>query len=102
MAVATKKGYKIKKALKVAARLPTKVSGVRGIARSSLTPLPGEIPVVLLRVQILGCTEVLSKDKSGTSDVCVFDYRRHYHYTLCGLTGTISPQLCRCVFRANA
>ena len=65
-----KKGLKIKRALKSAARLrlPSRVSEGRGSGRNKLAPLAGERPFVLLRVQIIGCQNLLSKDRSGTSD----------------------------------
>ena len=67
---AEKQVIKIKKALKKAAHLPKKVrvSGGRGSGRNTIRPMPGELPIVTLRVQILGCSELLAKDKSGTSD----------------------------------
>ncbi|KAL5525526.1 hypothetical protein ACEPAG_6862 [Sanghuangporus baumii] len=65
-----KQVFKIKKALKSAASLPkrVRVSAIRGNGRNTLNPIPGELPIVLLRVQILGCSDLLAKDKSGTSD----------------------------------
>ncbi|KAF8160416.1 hypothetical protein BJ912DRAFT_1035445 [Pholiota molesta] len=69
-APAPTKGTKIKRALKSAARLP-RVPGIRagrGSGRNSFTPRAGEPPVVILRLQVLGCTDVLAKDRGGTSD----------------------------------
>ncbi|KAI5116381.1 hypothetical protein M0805_005878 [Coniferiporia weirii] len=65
-----KKVYKLKRALRSAARLPARarVSGGRGSGRNTMNPGPGELPVVRLRVQILGCNDLLARDKSGTSD----------------------------------
>ncbi|EIW57117.1 uncharacterized protein TRAVEDRAFT_168718 [Trametes versicolor FP-101664 SS1] len=59
-----KKALKIGRALK---RLPARVSGGRGNG-NAFAPLPGELPVVLLRVQVLSCTNLLSKDRNGLSD----------------------------------
>ncbi|KAI0364493.1 hypothetical protein BV20DRAFT_974427 [Pilatotrama ljubarskyi] len=59
-----KKALKIGRALK---RLPARVSGVRGNS-NAFAPLPGELPIVLLRVQVLSCTNLLSKDRNGLSD----------------------------------
>lgn len=58
-----KKALKIGRALK---RLPARVSGGRG--NGGFVPLPGELPVVLLRVQVLSCTKLLAKDRNGSSD----------------------------------
>jgi phosphatidylserine decarboxylase len=60
---------KIGRALKSAALLPTKVTGGRGSGRSDvLSPVHGEQPIVLLRVQVIGCTGLAAKDRGGTSD----------------------------------
>ncbi|KJA14260.1 hypothetical protein HYPSUDRAFT_59467 [Hypholoma sublateritium FD-334 SS-4] len=65
------KGKKIARALKSAARLP-RVPALRtgraSAARTALVPRPGEPPVVVLKLQVLGCTDVLAKDRGGTSD----------------------------------
>lgn len=77
-----KKALKIRSALKTAARLPARVSGGRGSGRNTMSPILGELPVVLLRVQIQGCTDLLAKDKNGSSDplvvsIVVPDVYRH-------------------------
>jgi phosphatidylserine decarboxylase len=61
-----KKALKLPRALKTAAKLPVLVG--KGQNRSAQAPKPGEEPIVMLRVQILGCIDVLAKDKGGTSD----------------------------------
>lgn len=69
---------KFKRALKSAARFPARVSGGRFHA---FTPLPNELPLVTLRLQVISCTSLLAKDKSGTSDpfvvVSVLNTRHH-------------------------
>lgn len=68
MASERKKVRKIKNALKTAARrLPVRAR-IRGGVRSTMNPLPGEVPIVTLRVRVLECNNLLAKDKSGTSD----------------------------------
>ncbi|KAI0094118.1 hypothetical protein BDY19DRAFT_866833, partial [Irpex rosettiformis] len=39
-----------------------------GSGRSAYAPRPGEQPVVVLRVQIVSCIDLLAKDKGGVSD----------------------------------
>lgn len=39
-----------------------------------MSPISGELPVVILRVQILGGKDLLAKDKGGTSDPYVLVY----------------------------
>ncbi len=53
-------------------RLPVRVSGGRGSGRNKISPLSGELPLVILRVQVVGCKNLLSKDKNGFSDPYVF------------------------------
>ncbi|KAL4264791.1 Phosphatidylserine decarboxylase proenzyme 2 [Pleurotus pulmonarius] len=60
-----KKGAKIRKALKSAAR---PLARIKGSGRNGFSPLPGEQPVVICRLQVLGCTDVLAKDSNGFSD----------------------------------
>ena len=57
---------KFKRALKTAARFPVRT--VSGSRSNAFAPLPSELPLVILRLQVLSCTNLLSKDKSGTSD----------------------------------
>jgi len=65
---APKKGLKLRRALKSAARLPYRVSGGRGSGRNNFSPVAGELPIVQFRLQVVGCKEVLSKDRNGYSD----------------------------------
>ncbi|TFK32514.1 hypothetical protein BDQ12DRAFT_728603 [Crucibulum laeve] len=61
---------KIKRALKSAARLPGRVAigAGRSSGRNHFSPIAGEIPLVILRVQIIGCKDLLAKDRNGYSD----------------------------------
>lgn len=63
------KGVKIKNVLKSAARIPRmpNIRGRRGIGQN-LTHQPGESPVVALRLQVIGCKNLVGKDRGGTSD----------------------------------
>ena len=65
------KGKKIKQVLKSAALLPVRVTSItsgRGTGRNTLKPRPGEPPMVIFRLQVLGCSNLLAKDRGGTSD----------------------------------
>ncbi|KAF5374521.1 hypothetical protein D9615_009031 [Tricholomella constricta] len=60
---------KFKRALRSAARFPARVSASRaGSARAASAPQPNELPLVLLRIQVLGCTALVAKDRNGHSD----------------------------------
>ena len=63
---------KITKALKSAARLPVRVARTTSFkgnnSRGNFNPQAGEQPLVVLRVQIVGCMQLLAKDRGGTSD----------------------------------
>lgn len=65
------KGKKIKQVLKSAALLPVRVTSItsgRGTGRNTFKPRQGEPPMVIFRLQVLGCTDILAKDRGGTSD----------------------------------
>lgn len=64
------KAPKLGKVLKTA-RIPLSVYGVRGGSKNAFAPLQGEEPVVVLKVQVISCKNLLAKDKNGASDPCV-------------------------------
>ena len=66
MVPAPKKAFK---ALKT--KLPLKVSS-SSKQSNVFAPSPGELPLVTLRVQILGASDLLAKDRNGFSDPYVF------------------------------
>ena len=57
------------KALKT--KLPLKVSS-SSKQNNTFTPVPGELPLVTLRVQILAASNLLAKDRNGFSDPYAF------------------------------
>lgn len=71
----TTSGQRLKKALKTAALLPARaVMGSSSSlshfsrARQAYTPAQGETPIVILRLQVVGCTGLVSKDRNGLTD----------------------------------
>ena len=64
------KGTKIRRALQSAARLPRvpAIRAGRGSGRNHFSPAPGEPPVVVFKIQVIGCMNLLAKDRGGTSD----------------------------------
>ncbi|KZV90616.1 hypothetical protein EXIGLDRAFT_710770 [Exidia glandulosa HHB12029] len=64
----TSKKAKIGRVLKSAATSGLRLKHGRGAQRAQLQPLQNELPVVVLRVRVLGCKDILAKDKGGTSD----------------------------------
>lgn len=69
----------VKKSLKLPRALKLKRRRLR-VAR----PLPNEDPIVLLRVQAIGCKDLLAKDRGGTSDpwvpILVLHHLRSNHF----------------------
>jgi C2 domain len=66
-----KQTHKLKRVFKSAARFPVPLPRSLTSARKSLTnltPLPGELPLTHLRLQVLSCTGLLAKDRNGASD----------------------------------
>ncbi|KIK04927.1 hypothetical protein K443DRAFT_92237, partial [Laccaria amethystina LaAM-08-1] len=64
------KGLNFKRAFKSAKRLPVpKGLGLKsGSGRNNFSPTPGELPIVICKIQIIGCTQLLAKDRNGASD----------------------------------
>ena len=69
MVAGAKKTQKIAgRVLRTAARPLVRVAPGRNSGKVSFSPIPGEQPIALLRVQILCCEDLLPKDRGGTSD----------------------------------
>jgi hypothetical protein len=90
------KGVKIKNVLKSAARIPQipNIKGRRSIRRD-FASRPGETPFVILRLQVISCSNLLAKDRGGTSD----PYARYWNLLsfladprLAQLRGCVHPQ----------
>jgi hypothetical protein len=90
MVATSKKGLKIGRALRSAARLPIRVSARRGSGRSSYLPTPGESPISILRVQILSCQDLEGKARNGSSDPCA-PRNPIYNHHVCTNSSTVSP-----------
>ena len=68
MVPAPKKAFK---ALRT--KLPLRVSSSSSKQSNVFAPNPGELPLVTLRIQILGASNLLAKDRNGFSDPYVFN-----------------------------
>ncbi|KAH8092634.1 phosphatidylserine decarboxylase-domain-containing protein [Cristinia sonorae] len=68
MVRAPQKALKIGRALKSAARYPVQKVAIGKAGSNQFSPLPNEVPIVILRVQVASCTNLLAKDKNGFSD----------------------------------
>ncbi|CAL1717452.1 unnamed protein product [Somion occarium] len=90
MVRAPRKALKLGRALKTAARLPAKVAGGSN-GRNNFSPLPGEHPIVILRVQVLSCKDLLAKDRNGTSDPFVVVSVLGRRYTTPVAKRTLNP-----------
>jgi phosphatidylserine decarboxylase len=62
-----KPAHKLKRVFKSAARIPVSLTTARS-SLTNLTPFPGELPLTHLRLQVLSCTNLLAKDRNGSSD----------------------------------
>jgi phosphatidylserine decarboxylase len=67
----SKKGLRIGRALRSAAKLPSKVSGAKSGG--------GEAPLVIARVQILSAKDLLAKDKNGSIDPYAYAHEPPIH-----------------------
>ena len=73
--IMTTSSQRLKKALKTAALLPARAvmgssSSLSHFSRAlqAYTPAQGETPIVILRLQVVGCTGLMSKDRNGLTD----------------------------------
>lgn len=66
MVPAPRRAFKVLKT-----KLPL-VSSYSSKQRNAFAPNPGELPLVTLRIQILGASNLLAKDRNGFSDPYVF------------------------------
>ncbi|KAF8629477.1 hypothetical protein AX15_003424 [Amanita polypyramis BW_CC] len=93
-------GQRLKNVLKSAALLPARAVkgsshlgnfGVGGSHRNAFTPVPGESPLVILRLQVIGCMGLLPKDRNGLSDPFVVVSLLHAKCTTPTCKRTLNP-----------
>ncbi|KAJ7082389.1 phosphatidylserine decarboxylase-domain-containing protein [Mycena belliarum] len=66
-------------------------AGTTAVGHSTFTPRPGEQPIVFLRVQVLGCTDLLAKDRNGFSDPFVVASLLHTRVHTATVKKTLNP-----------
>ncbi|KAG9044209.1 hypothetical protein FS837_008623 [Tulasnella sp. UAMH 9824] len=86
------------KVLKTIKRVtPNPVKRSRSIKQTTATqeasaPAPGEQPAVILRVQVIGCADLLGKDKSGKSDPFVVVNLNRERYSTPVIKKSVNPE----------
>ncbi|GLB40809.1 putative catalyzes the formation of phosphatidylethanolamine (PtdEtn) from phosphatidylserine (PtdSer) [Lyophyllum shimeji] len=69
---------KFRRALRAAARLPGQLIALRSPGSNLFSPEPNELPLVLLRIQVLGCTfPIASKDRASFVTVSLLGTTHH-------------------------
>ncbi|KAK2463760.1 hypothetical protein APHAL10511_004253 [Amanita phalloides] len=90
---------RLKKVLKSAARLPVRAvigSGSLAVPFSgrgchALTPVPGETPIIILRLQVVSCTGLLSNHRNGFNDPFIVVSLLHSKHTTPTCKRTLNP-----------
>ncbi|KAI0085322.1 hypothetical protein BDY19DRAFT_865355, partial [Irpex rosettiformis] len=62
-----------------------------GSGRSAYAPRPGELPDIVLRVQIVSCIDLLAKDKGGVSDPFIIVTVLRDRFCTSALKKTVNP-----------
>ncbi|KAJ6608038.1 phosphatidylserine decarboxylase-domain-containing protein [Mycena sp. CBHHK59/15] len=65
--------------------------GTSAVGRTTFAPRPGEQPIVFLRVQVLGCTDLIAKDRNGFSDPFVVASLLHTRHHTPVAKKTVNP-----------